>query len=454
MTDVAQALGLAIESQALITGWSIDSRTVAPGDLFFALRGPNHDGNGYVEEVLRKGAIGAVANVVKPGPVLVVPDTLVALQQTAIWALERWGGEVIGVTGSAGKTSTKDVIAALLEAAMPVGKTIGNLNNQFGVPLSILRLPGDARVAVLEMGMNHGGEIRALCAIARPRIGVVTNVGHAHVENFDSIEGVAAAKRELIESLPADGIAVLNADDPLVSRFRDAHPGRTITFGLSHGADVRAENVRLSDRGVSFAVDGVPFESGLMGRHSVLNILAGMAVASLYGIRPARLTKAVKDLAAPAMRGRRLVQDGVTILDDCYNSNPDAARAMLDVLRETPARRRIAVLGEMLELGRWSESLHRDVGSYAAQSGIDVLVGIRGEACHLVDAARQSGLAVDAAFFFPDAVSAGEHLRRLARPGDVILWKGSRGTHVEAALERFLARPNGPAEGAEAPATQ
>ncbi|MGP0072728.1 MAG: UDP-N-acetylmuramoyl-tripeptide--D-alanyl-D-alanine ligase [Bryobacteraceae bacterium] len=456
MTDVAQVLGVTGESQALVTGWSIDSRTIVPGDLFFALRGPNHDGNAYIEEVLRKGAVAAVANEsamnqTRPGPVLVVPDTLSALRHTAVWALGQWGGEVIGITGSAGKTSTKDVIASLLASGMPVGKTIGNFNNNIGVPLSILRLPWLARVAVLEMGMNHAGEIRDLCAIAKPRIGVVTNVGHAHVENFDSIEGVAAAKRELIESLPADGVAVLNADDPLVSHFGDVHPGRSITFGLSAGADIRAEQVELTDRGVNFLVDGVRFESALLGRHSVLNILAGIAVASLYGIRASQLTGVVAELAASSMRGQRLTHNGVTILNDCYNSNPDAARVMIDVLRETPAKRRIAVLGEMLELGRWSESLHRDVGSYVARSGIDVLVGIRGEACHLVDAARQSGLAVDAAFFFADAASAGEHLRRIARPGDVILLKGSRGTHVEHALERFLARPNEPAKGAETP---
>jgi UDP-N-acetylmuramoyl-tripeptide--D-alanyl-D-alanine ligase len=456
LMDVAGALGLVADRDARITGWSIDSRTTAPGDLFFALRGPNHDGNAYVDDVLRKGAVAAVANAIpsrdREGAVLVVPDTLEALQRTAKWALGQWGGEVVGVTGSAGKTSTKDVIAALLGASMPVGKTIGNLNNHFGVPLSILRLPGQARVAVLEMGMNHGGEIRALCAIAKPRIGVVTNVGHAHMEAFDSIEGVAAAKRELIESLPADGVAVLNADDPLVSKFGEAHRGRSITFGINSPADVRAERVQLRDRGVTFTVDGIPFESTLVGRHSVSNILAGVAVASLYGIRPAQITTVVKDLRASSMRGQRLEQGGVLILNDCYNSNPDAARVMIDVLRETPAKRRIAVLGEMLELGRWSESLHRDVGSYAAKSGIDVLVGIRGEACHLVDAARQAGLAENAAFFFPDAEAAGEHLRRVAHPGDVILFKGSRGTHVEHALERFLGRPNEPAKGAEAPA--
>ncbi len=451
LTDVAEALGLTAHSDAQITGWSIDSRSIAPGDLFFALRGPNHDGNAYVDEVLRKGAVAAIANEAKPGPVLVVPDTLEALQSSAVWALRQWGGEVIGVTGSAGKTSTKDVIAAMLGSNMKAGKTIGNLNNHVGVPLSILRLPGEARTAVLEMGMNHAGEIHALCAIAKPRIGVVTNVGHAHMEAFDSIDGVAAAKRELIESLPPDGIAVLNADDPLVSKFREVHRGRTVTFGIDSVADIRAQQVQLTEQGVSFTVGEIQFESALLGRHSILNILAGLAVASLYGIRLAQLTGVVKDLAAPSMRGQRLMHKGVLILNDCYNSNPDASRVMIDVLRETPAKRRIAVLGEMLELGRWSEALHREVGSYVAMSGIDVLVGIRGEACHLVDAARQSGLAVDAAFFFPDAEQAGEHLRRIAQPGDVILLKGSRGTHVERALERFIAQPNEAVHGAEAP---
>jgi UDP-N-acetylmuramoyl-tripeptide--D-alanyl-D-alanine ligase len=329
----------------------------------------------------------------------------------------------------------------MLAVGMPVGKTIGNLNNHIGVPLSILRLPREARVAVLEMGMNHAGEIRKLCAIARPKIGVVTNVGHAHMEAFDSIEGVAAAKRELIESLPADGIAVLNADDPLVSRFREVHRGRTVTFGLSAGADVRAENVQHGADGVRFRVGAVEFSSPLLGLHSVLNLLAGIAVAGLHGIPPEQLTGVVDAFAATSMRGDRLQDNGILILNDCYNSNPDAARAMIDVLRDTPAKRRIAVLGEMLELGRWAESLHRDVGRYVAGSGIDVLVGIRGEARHLVDAATEAGQAVTAAFFFSDAAAAGDHLRNIARPGDVILFKGSRGTHVERALERFLAPP-------------
>ena len=403
LQEIAQVLGLTVQSNAAITGWSVDTRTLAPGDLFFALRGPNHDGNAYVEQALQKGAAAAIANQAQAGPVLVVPDSLAALQQIAAWSRRQWGGEVVGVTGSAGKTSTKDMIARMLGVAMPVGKTIGNLNNHVGLPLSILRLPREARVAVLEMAMNHSGEIRTLCAIARPRIGVVTNVGYAHMEAFDSIEGVAAAKRELIESLPPDGIAVLNADDPLVSRFRETHRGRTVTFGLSETADVRAEQVEHSALGVRFRVGGVQFESPLAGRHSVLNLLAGIAVAGIFGIRPGQLTDVVREMSPSSMRGERFQHNGILILNDCYNSNPDAARAMIDVLRDTPAQRRIAVLGEMLELGRWAGSLHREVGDYVARSGIDVLVGIRGEACHLVDAAREAGQAVDAAFFFSDA---------------------------------------------------
>ena len=442
------AIGARTAIDARITGWSVDSRTVAQGDLFFALRGPNHDGNAYVADALRKGAVAAIIDEQDylrendSRPLLIVPNSLGALQQIAAWARNLWGGEVVGVTGSAGKTSTKDVIAEMLSVKMPVGKTFGNFNNHVGVPLSILRLPAAARVAVLEIGMNHAGEIRELSAIARPRIGVVTNVGHAHMEAFDSIEGVAAAKRELIEALPIDGVAVLNADDRLVIKFRDVHPGRTVTFGLSEGAEVRAEQVEYTTDGVRFQVKGVRFESRLMGRHSILNLLAGIAVASIYGIAPEQLIDVVSGLSAGSMRGQRFVHNDILILNDCYNSNPDAARTMIDVLRDTPAKRRIAVLGEMLELGRWAESLHRDVGSYVANCGIDVLVGIRGEARHLVDAAQEAGQAVDAAFFSPDTNAAGDYLREIARPGDVILFKGSRGTHVEQALERFLARPN------------
>ena len=446
-------LGIPTASEARITGWSVDSRTVQPGDLFFALPGPNHDGNAYLDEAFRKGAVAAVAHSghasparqrgdMAAGEVLTVPDSLAALQDLATWARNQWGEQVVGVTGSAGKTTTKDIIASMLALNTPVAKNIGNLNNHVGLPLSILRMPSDARVAVLELAMNHAGEIRRLSEIARPNIGVVTNVGHAHMEAFDSIEGIAAAKRELIESLLSDGVAVLNFDDPLVLPFRDTHPGRTITFGLNAGADVRATNFEDTLDGIGFAVDGVQFSSLLHGRHSVSNFLAGIAVAGLFGIRPRELTEVVRGIPPGPMRGERILHNGILILNDCYNSNPDAARAMLDVLRDTQAKRRIAVLGEMLELGHWSGALHRDVGNYVAAQGIDVLVGIRGAASNLVDAAKEAGQAVNAAFFFDRPEDAGGELRKIARAGDVILFKGSRGTHVERALERFLAPPS------------
>jgi UDP-N-acetylmuramoyl-tripeptide--D-alanyl-D-alanine ligase len=440
--DVARVMGAATAARApgkQISGWSIDSRTLAPGDLFVALRGENHDGHDYVNAALEKGAAGAVVERDLDSPsLLVVEDTLAALQKLAGWARCRWAGRVVAVTGSAGKTTTKDVIAQLVAVEVAAGKTIGNLNNHVGLPLSILRLPDESRVAVLEMGMNHAGEIRALARIARPDVGVVTNVGYAHVEAFGSVEAVARAKRELIEELPADGVAVLNADDPLVSAFREVHRGRVVTFGLSQNADVRAEDVELGVETVRFRCGGVRFESPLVGRHGVSNVLAGLAVAQVFEIPPERLRDAVRSLSPGKMRGERLEHNGVVIWNDSYNSNPEAARAMIDVLRSTPARRRVAALGEMLELGPSTEPLHRDIGRYVAAQGIDVLVGIRGAARFMVEEAVRAGLSEGAAYFFEDPGQAGDFLSGMLREGDAVLFKGSRGVKVERALERVL----------------
>jgi len=418
------------------SGWSVDSRTQQPGDVYFALRGPNHDGHDYAAAAARNGTAAVVVDHPLGLPdELVVEDTLRALQRLASWARTQWGGKVIGVTGSAGKTTTKDAIAHLLSAELPVGRTIGNLNNHVGVPLSILRLPDDSRAAVLEMGMNHAGEIRTLAAIAKPDIGVVTNVGYAHVEFFDSIEGVAAAKRELIESLPPDGIAVLNADDERVARFRDVHRGRTVTFGFSKSADVCAESVFYHTEGARFRALGVDFETAVTGRHAIMNLLAAIAVAHVFGIAPERLREPVRTFAVGKMRGERLEHHGIVIWNDCYNSNPEAAQSMVDVLRETPAQKRIAVLGEMLELGHASRELHRQLGRYASQHGVDLVIGVRGDARFMVEAASEK----TAARFFNSPPEAGEFARQEAHAGDAILFKGSRGVKVEQALERFLA---------------
>lgn len=442
-TEIAGALGVLYSGpEGLVRGWSIDSRTISPGDLFFAIRGPHHDGHTYVPQVLAKGASAAVVDHVPEGcdvpALLIVNDVPLALQRLGAWARQRWGGPVVGITGSAGKTTTKEIVAAMLATTLRTGKNTGNLNNHLGVPLSLLRLPSDSEVAVIEMGMNHAGEIAELAAIARPQVGVVTNAGYAHIENFDSVEGVAAAKRELIEALPADGVAVLNTDDPRVRNFAAVHPGRCVTYGLSADAEVRAVEVSYSAEGCAFRTGDVRFASKLTGRHGILNLLAGIAVAGLYGIAPSQLVDAAASLEPGHMRGQRIHRDGIQHINDCYNSNPDAARAMVDVLADTPASRRIAVLGEMLELGRWSEPLHGELGRYVASSGTHVLVGIRGAARHAVEAAVQAGFPASAAYFFEDPVEAGECVKRLAQPGDAILWKGSRGTRVELALERFM----------------
>jgi UDP-N-acetylmuramoyl-tripeptide--D-alanyl-D-alanine ligase len=420
-------------------GWSIDSRSLAGGDVFFALRGPNNDGHDYVEQVFARGALAAIVDhhVGAQGIQLQVPDTTIALQKLGAGMRERWDGTVIGVTGSAGKTTTKDTIAALTSVGFTTGRTIGNLNNHYGVPLSLLRLPDDCSIAVIEMGMNHGGEIRRLAKIAKPQIGVVTNVGWAHAENFpNGIDGIASAKRELIEELPSDGVAILNADDPHVCNFADIHPGRSILFGLAPEAEVRAQNVELTPEGATFDALGVTFHSPLAGRHGVSNVLAGIAVARALGIAPARLPDAVRHLAAGKMRGEHLAYNGIRIINDSYNANPEAMKAMIELLRETPARRRIAVLGEMLELGREAESLHRCIGRVLAEQGIHAVLGIRGAARQMVDEAVRAGLSDGAAYFFQTAEEAGDFLRNYAQPGDAVLFKGSRGVAVEKALAR------------------
>jgi UDP-N-acetylmuramoyl-tripeptide--D-alanyl-D-alanine ligase len=361
------------------------------------------------------------------------------LQELARWARRRWARPIVAITGSAGKTTTKDLIAELLGVRFRVGKTAGNLNNHIGLPLSILRIPDDAEVGVMELGMNHSGEIRDLAAIAEPEIGVVTNVGFAHIETFASIDHIAAAKRELIESLPATGVAVLNVDDERVAAFRAVHAGRSLSFGFTEKADIRATDVEMHAEGSAFTVRGARFRTVLTGRHSVSNILAGLAVASVFEIAFQELVPIVASLTPGEMRGERRQWCGVTVLNDSYNSNPEAARSMIDVLREEPAQRRIAVLGEMLELGDMSEALHRQIGRYAAAAGIDVLVGVRGATHFMVEEAKQAGVPDSGAIFFEEPESAGEFLRDFVRSGDALLFKGSRETHIERALARMEA---------------
>lgn len=445
----ASAMGAGCNASAnleeTLTSYSTDTRTLQPGALFFALQGPTHDGHDHLAAAFERGALAAVVAhpVDHPGAQLVVYDVLVALQRLARAARERWGADstrrVVGITGSAGKTTTKEAISALLSTSFQIGKTSGNFNNHIGVPLSILNVPEEAAVAVLEIGMNHPCEIRDLAAIAQPHIGVVTNVGTAHIESFDSIDGIARAKRELIGALPADGIAILNADDERVRRFAEIHPGRSIFYGTGAESEVRATDVVWHADGCEFTLQGVGrFQCPLPARGGLMTALAALATAHAFDLNMASLKDAVAGLEPPKMRLHRIERNGMVLWDDCYNSNPEAACMMLDLLAATPAVRRIAVLGEMRELGTWAEELHREVGRHAVQCEVSVLVGIRGAARHLVDAARGAGLSAGAAYFFDEPQAAGQFLKTLARPGDSILFKGSRGTRVELALEEFL----------------
>ncbi len=430
-------------------GYSIDSRTIAAGDLFFAVTGDRADGHDYVPSALANGAVAAVVSRhwlapddLDPCRLLRVPESedcvLRALQTLARRVRRAWGGRVIGVTGSAGKTTTKEAIAAVLEARFRVLKSAGNLNNHFGLPLQLLKLEPEHQVAVIEMGMNHAGEIRALAQIAEPDWAVITNVAPVHIEHFpNGIAGVAAAKRELVEALPPHGIAFLNADDDRVLQFAHGLGDRAVLYGINPQAQVRAQAIEeLGADGLNFDLHAdnisAPAHLHLLGRHNVLNALAAVAVGLRSGLPLAECAKALGTLRPASKRGEILTWRGARLVNDCYNSNPRALDAMVDALLAIPARRHIVVAGEMLELGAEAAGLHRACGTNIAHRGVNILVGVRGLASEIVDAAREAGL--EKAIFVDTPEQAGAWLRTNLHPEDAVLLKASRGVRLEEAL--------------------
>jgi UDP-N-acetylmuramoyl-tripeptide--D-alanyl-D-alanine ligase len=431
-------------------GYSIDSRSVGAGQLFFAVKGERLDGHDFVEQALGNGAVTAVIRKDQLGrysgktKLLAVDDTLVALQTMATAVRKLWGKPLIAVTGSAGKTTSKEAIAHVLSARWRVLKSEGNFNNHFGLPLMLLKLEPEYDVAVIEMGMSHAGEIRALARIAQPEIGVVTNVAPVHLEFFDSLAGIARAKYELVESLPAGGVAVLNADDEYVSQFGRDFKGKVVMYGTRTTADVRAENIQAKGvEGIEFdvVIGGVSEHAvlALVGEHNVLNALAAVAVGLERGLKPSEAVGALSTLAPADKRGQ-VLQVGnitvgtITVINDCYNSNPKALAAMVDALATMPAKRRIVVAGEMLELGTAGAEMHRQAGRHIAGKKIDVLVGVRGLAQAMVESAKGAGCRAE---FVASAEDAGEWLARETREGDVVLLKASRGVKLEKALETW-----------------
>src|SRR5579872_842444 len=431
--------------------YSIDSRSVRPGELFFAVKGERLDGHDFVAAALERGAVGAVIRhdqaqrFADRANLLCVDDTLVALQTLATAVRKVWGKPLVGVTGSAGKTTTKEAIAHVLSFGRRVLKSEGNFNNHFGLPLMLLKLEPEHDLAVIEMGMSHAGEIRALAKIAQPEIGVVTNVAPVHLEFFDSIAGIARAKYELIESLPSSGTAVLNADDEYVSQFGRDFKGRVIKYGIKAMADVKAENVRSrGTEGSEFDVVAAGTREHalvqLVGEHNVLNAMAAVSVGLVCGMKPTESVAALASLAPADKRGQVLQLGNITVVNDCYNSNPKALNAMVDALAEMKAARRIVVAGEMLELGAAGEEMHRDAGRHIGDKKVDVLLGVRGLARAMVDGAKQTGTRAE---FVATPEEAGEWLARETRDGDVVLLKASRGVKLEKALETWKAKISG-----------
>lgn len=444
---IAAAVGGAVVAGspgALVRGVSIDSRTVAPGDLFVAIVGERHDGHDFAAAAARAGATVVVASreVEVPGAALVrVPDTTRALGRLATDERARRGAKVVAITGSAGKTTTRALAVAALSARYRTAGSAGNLNNQWGLPLSLLRLDDAADVAVLEIGINHPGEMGPLARIARPDVGVVTNVGTAHLGFFRDQRELAETKAEIVRETAPSGVGVVHRSSPFLHEIARESGRRLVTFDLSGEADLVATAISGSlVEGMRFSVRGVPVRLRLSGEHAVLNALAALGAALALDVPIADAAPALATVGPTAGRGLVLrLADGIALVDDTYNSNPSAVRAMLGALAASPwAGRRVALLGDMLELGEFASRFHREVGEAAARAGVGLLVAVGRFADEIVAGARAAGL--DDARAVPDVPAAAALLSAALRPGDLVLAKASRGVALEGALPVILAR--------------
>ena len=460
LAEVAQATGGTLhdvsDPQAQVTGPVVhDSRQVEPGALFAAVAGERADGHDFAEQVVRDGAVAVLASRPVGVPAVVVADVVVALgslSRAVTARLAEAGTTLVALTGSAGKTSTKDLIAQLLQRLGPTVFTRANNNNELGTPLTALRADLDTRFLVLEMGARHKGDIAQLTGLAQPRIGLVLNVGTAHVGEFGSRQAIADAKGEMVENLPAAGRAVLNADDPLVRAMAARTRAGVLLFGESAEAQIRAEDVRLDASGrAEFTLvtpaGSAPVALRLYGEHHVSNALAAAAVATECGMDVEQVAAALGEAGSLSRWRMELTdrQDGVTVINDAYNANPDSMRAALRALaaiggRGPGARRTWAVLGEMRELGEESLAEHDAVGRLAVRLNIATLVAVGGrEAACMELGARNEGSWGEESVLVPDVDTAIELLREQVAPGDVVLVKASRSVGLERVAEALLA---------------
>jgi UDP-N-acetylmuramoyl-tripeptide--D-alanyl-D-alanine ligase len=446
----------------------IDSRLASAGSLFVALKGENWDGHDFIGDALARGAtviiaearardkgLGPSAHLVdvaglQPGPlspvpsVLIVPSSLQALHELAAYWRRRFTKcKTIGITGSIGKSSTKELAAAVLRQRFHVLKNVGNYNNEIGLPLMILRMNKEHQRAVLEMGMYALGEIRELCRIAQPEIGVVTNVGPSHLERLGSLEKIAEAKSELPRALPAEGVAILNGDDPRVAAMKDQTRARTFLYGLEPRHDLWANDIESHGlEGISFALhhanEHLHVRVPLLGRHSVHTALAAAAVGVVEGMSWDDILRGLQDVAAQLRLIAVPGEKDTTLLDDTYNASPSSSLAALNLLAELTGRK-IAVLGDMLELGEMELQGHKVVGGRAAQV-VDVLIAVGARGRWIGEEARATGLSAQQVFFADGNAAAVEILRRVMRAGDMVLIKGSRGAKMEEIVVA-VARP-------------
>jgi UDP-N-acetylmuramoyl-tripeptide--D-alanyl-D-alanine ligase len=461
-----------------ISGFSIDSRATAPGELFFALSPEDYrrhcftatsfaDAHLFIGQALDQGAVAAVARAARVEGdeslrayrerLLLVEDVIDALQRLARGVIESWGRPVVAVTGSAGKTTTKDLIAHVLGASgRRVLRSRKNYNNELGVALSVLQLesdgnrPEDFDVAALEMGMSMPGEIAKHTEVAPPDVAVLTNVAPVHLEFMGTVEAIAEGKAQLVEGLKPGGAAVLNADDERVAamRAKAGHAGRIITYGIGEAADVMATSIEAASVGTSrFLLRTPEGEAVVMlpmhGRHNILNAIAAAAAASCFGVGVEEIATALATAAPSEMRGEVLRFDaGFTVVDDSYNSNPRSLMSMAEAIAQggEGVRRKVVVAGEMLELGDEGASLHREAGRDIAGFGVDVLWGIRGLARELIEGAREEGMSAEATVFFESSEEAADALASFIRAGDLVLVKGSRGVHTERVVEALKER--------------
>jgi UDP-N-acetylmuramoyl-tripeptide--D-alanyl-D-alanine ligase len=425
-------------ARGTVTGVSTDSRTIHPGDLFVPLRGPNFDGHEFLMQAVRRGAAACLSEDVLAGypvPVIGVHNTLTALGDLAASYRRAFPGPVVAVTGSSGKTTTKDMLHAILALHGPGLATEGNFNNLVGLPLTLFKMMPSHRWAVLEMGMSARGEIARLAEIAAPGVGIVTNIGPAHLEGLQTLEGVARAKGELFAALPSGGTAVINADDDRVRELPVANGVQRLWFGLNPAATVRAETIRSDGEGVNFELilpnGRYPVKLAVPGRHNVANALAAAAAALVLEIPAELIVRGLQTFRARAGRMETVrLADGSLLLDDSYNANPLAVKAALEALAESGTGRKIAVLGDMLELGEAAADLHREVGA-AAASRADYLIVLGAQAEATAAGARTAGMAADRVRVVADHEAAIAMVRTWLRPGDSILVKGSRGMRMD-----------------------